>query len=174
MRVNIRCLSLGTSSSRLDSHGTVAEQAPVSWLVAATSTSYLIKLANPMPGRTVCVIGRHQFRTRRQTLKPRPPPFLPHAPSQPLCIHKTTIWTCRSPVRAQGFPSAFLWQHRGPTADPRSTSKPPSQRRYQALSTVITRDCRFCGYISSIADGGLAAIRSHSCMLAPGLDHCTC
>lgn len=38
---NIRCLLLETS--RLDMTVTVAEwQAPVSWLVAATSTSYLI------------------------------------------------------------------------------------------------------------------------------------
>lgn len=123
--------------------------------VAATSTSYLIELE---PCRTICVIDRHH------SLKPRPPPFLPHAPSQHFYIHKAVIWTRRFPIGAQRFSSAFLWQHRGSSADFRNTSN-PSQRRYQALPAVITTHRRFCCNISSIADGGLAAIRTHSCKL---------
>lgn len=128
----------------------------MSWrCLAATSTSYLIKLELC---RTICVIDRHH------SLKPQPPPFLLHAPSQSLCIHKAIIWTRRSSIGAQGFSTAFLWQHRGTSADFRNTSK-PSQHRYQALPAVITTHRRFCCNISSITDGGLAAICTHSCKL---------
>jgi hypothetical protein len=165
MRRNIRCLLLGTS--RLDSNE--RWKSAGAGELAGCRHIYILsyQTGKPYAGRSASYRQRSICSALSAlTFKPRPPPFLPHAPSQPLCIRKAAIWTRHSSVGAQGFPSAFLWQRRpgGTTADSRSTSKPPFQRRYQALPTVVTRHRRFCGYISSIADGGLAAIRAHSCM----------
>jgi hypothetical protein len=126
---------------------------------------YILSYQNSKPYAGPDHLRHTSARQTLKFLKPRPPPFLPHAPFQPLCTHKAAVWACRFSVGVQGFPSAFLWQRRSTTADSKCTSKPPSQRRYQALPTVITRHRRLCGYISSIADGCLAAIRNHSCML---------
>ncbi len=71
-----------------------------------------------------------------------------------------TIRLCR-PLTLNPQPPPF-----SPHA-PYQTSKPPSQCLYQTLPTAVTRHRRFCGYISSITDGGLEAIRGHSCMLDP-------
>ncbi len=170
MGVSIRCLLLETSSlkSWIVTLQAVAEAGVGELAVAATSTSYLIKTEKPypMPGLSASWAGTIRL-CRPLTLNPQPPPFSPHAHYQPHCIHKAIIRAYRTAVGAQGFPGAtFLWQYRGTTADS-STSKPPSQCLYQTLPTAVTRHRRFCGYISSITDGGLEAIRGHSCMLDP-------
>lgn len=102
---------------------------------------------------------------------------IPHAPSRPLCIHKAIIWAS---LGAQGSPSTLLWQH-GSTADSRSASQSSFQLRYQlhhqAIPTVVKRYCRFCGCISSLADGSLETLCGHSGMsnqpshVLPGADH---
>jgi len=154
MRANIRCLLLGTSKLDGDD-GRVAGAGEL----ASCRHIYILSYQTGNAGRPSA--------SSLNNLKLLPldhPPFFSHVPSRPLCIHKAIIWTRRSSVGAQGFPSAFLWQ-RGTTAYSRNTSKSRSQRRCQALPTVVTRHRRFCGCIPSISDGCLAAIRSHSCML---------
>ena len=86
---------------------------------------------------------------------------IPHAPSRPLCIHKAVI---RASIGAQGSPSTLLWQH-GSTADSRSASQSAVQLRYQTIPTVVKRYRRFCGRISSLANGSLETLCRHSCML---------
>jgi hypothetical protein len=123
--------------------------------------SHICILSYQIPKR----VPTHDAAGPAAQLKPRPPPYLPHAPSRPLCIHKAVIRACCCSLGAQGSPSTLLWQH-GSTTDSRSASKPAFQLRYQAFPTVVTRYRRFCGCISSLANGRLETLCDHSCMLS--------